>query len=204
MTTKTGQPRHRTAHPRLAVLVSGTGTIFEAMLAAGLRPALVLADRPCRALDVATAAGLPTVLILRTPYGYPSPDWDRPAFTAAVQRALESHHITLVAMSGFMTVLSPPIFDGYPGRILNTHPSLLPAFPGPASKVMRDTLAAGVTQTGCTIMIATAGFDQGPILAQERVPVLPTDTPDVLQERIKVAERRLYPLIINRLLSDNP
>ena len=90
-----------------------------------------------------------------------------------------------------MTVLGRPMFDAYGGRVLNTHPSLLPAFPG--AHAVRDALAFGVKVTGCTVHIATARMDDGPILAQEAVPVLPDDTEATLHERIKAVERRLYP-----------
>jgi phosphoribosylglycinamide formyltransferase 1 len=189
-------------HPaRLAVLVSGAGTIMQAIIEAGVPIELVLADRPCRALERAAAARLPTALVDRAPFGWPAASWDRPGFTAAVEAELRSHDITLIAMSGFLTVFSPGIFEHFKHRILNTHPSLLPAFKGAGPQVMIDTLASGVTETGCTIHLADAELDAGQILAQERVPVLPDDTPATLQERIKTVERRLYPHVIRELLA---
>jgi phosphoribosylglycinamide formyltransferase-1 len=184
---------------RLAVLASGTGTILEAILASKLPVALVLADRPCRALDIAKAHHVPAILIDRIKHGYnPRTDWARAAFTRAVAEQLKSHHIDLVAMAGFMTVLAPEIFEQFPNRILNTHPSLLPAFKG--AHAAADALAAGVSETGCTVHIATAELDAGPILTQQPVPVLSGDTADILQERIKAVERHLYPETIREYL----
>jgi phosphoribosylglycinamide formyltransferase 1 len=187
----------RSHPPRLAVAVSGAGTILEAMLAAGLRPRLVLADRPCRGLDLAAAAGLPTEL-LRRRFGA---DFNRAGYTDEVAALLTGHHVDALAMAGFMTVLAPSLFasEAFAGRILNTHPSLLPAFPG--DHAVRDALAYGVKVTGCTIHIATAELDAGPILAQAAVEVQPGDTESTLQERIKQVERVLYPATIKGFLS---
>ncbi len=104
---------------------------------------------------------------------------------------LVAHQVDLVAMAGFGTVLTQAVHDAFPGRILNTHPALLPAFPGWHG--VRDALAAGVHETGCTVHLATLEMDAGPILAQRAVPVRPEDTEETLHERIKVVERALYP-----------
>ncbi len=101
-------------------------------------------------------------------------------------------------MAGFGTVLAAPILDAFPGRVLNTHPALLPAFKG--WHAVADALAAGVTVTGCTVHVATIDVDEGPILAQEEVAILPGDTAESLHERIKAVERRLYPDTIRRFL----
>ena len=122
------------------------------------------------------------------------PGFDRAAYTDEVVRALKDAGTGLVAMAGFMTVLGPEAFSAFPDRILNTHPSLLPAFPG--AHAVRDALAFGVKVTGCTVHVATETVDHGPILAQEAVPVLPGDDEATLHERIKAVERRLYPEII--------
>ncbi|MEO5679445.1 MAG: phosphoribosylglycinamide formyltransferase [Acidimicrobiales bacterium] len=180
---------------RLAVLVSGSGTLLEAILAEGLPVTLVLADRSCRGLDVAAGAGVPAELVERTDF---SPAFDRVGYTQRVEKALATHDIELVAMAGFMTVLSPSVFHAFPGRILNTHPALLPSFRG--ASAVGDALAAGVKITGCTVHVATAMVDAGPILAQEAVPVLPGDDAATLHERIKEVERRLYPATIKELL----
>ena len=180
---------------RLAVLVSGSGTLFEAVVAAGVPVAVVLADRPCRGLDVAVAAGIPTELVERTDFG---PSFDRLAYTERVVKALLAHDVDLVALAGYMTILSPAMLETFPGRVVNTHPSLLPSFKG--AHAVHDALAAGVKVTGCTVHVATAEVDAGPILAQEAVPVLSGDDEATLHERIKVVERRLYPATIKELL----
>jgi phosphoribosylglycinamide formyltransferase-1 len=183
------------SEPRLAVLVSGVGSILDAIIAAGVPVSLVVADRTCRGLELAETHGIKTRLVDRRDYGYAlRREWDRTGFTRAVAEALDREQIDLVAMAGFMTVFAPVIFTRYENRILNTHPSLLPTFKG--EHAVPQALAAGVAETGCTVHIATAELDSGRILAQERVPVLPGDTPDSLQERIKVVERRLYPATI--------
>ncbi len=102
-------------------------------------------------------------------------------------------------MAGFMTILEKPIFDAYAGRVLNTHPSLLPAFRG--AHAVDDALAAGVKVTGCTVHVATLEVDSGPILAQEAVPVLDDDTAETLHQRIKEVEHRLYAETIRRFIS---
>jgi formyltetrahydrofolate-dependent phosphoribosylglycinamide formyltransferase len=180
----------------LAVLASGSGTLLEAILEHGLRPSLVLADRPCRALDVADQAGVASVCVKRSSFG---DDFDRAAFTDDVVHELVEAGASTIAMAGFMTVLGPAAFAAFPERIVNTHPSLLPSFPG--AHAVRDALAFGVKVTGCTVHVATEQVDHGPILAQEAVAVLPTDDVESLHERIKVVERRLYPEIIAGLVS---
>jgi len=173
------------------VLASGSGTILEAIIDEGLHPEVVLVDRPCRAVEVAKLAGLEVAVIERSSFG---PDFDRLAYTHRVVDVLTAASVELVVMAGFGTILEKPIHDTYPGRILNTHPSLLPAFPGWHS--VEEALTAGVKVTGCTVHIASLDVDAGPILAQEAVPVLPGDTADRLHERIKSTERRLYPRTI--------
>jgi len=181
---------------RLAVPVSGSGTLLEAILAGGTPVALVVADRPCRGLTVAAGAGVPAELVERSDF---STTFDRVGYTDLLVKALASAGIDLVAMAGFLTVLAPSAFDAFPGRILNTHPALLPSFRG--AHAVRDALAGGVKVTGCTVHVATAEVDAGPILAQEAVPVLPGDDEATLHERIKEVERRLYPATIKELLS---
>jgi phosphoribosylglycinamide formyltransferase 1 len=179
---------------RLAVLVSGSGTIFGAMVEAGLPVSLILSDRHCAALDLAEELGVPVELVDRSLYGGFSPDFDRPGFTATVAATLVAHQVDLVAMAGFGTVMTEAVHAAFPARILNTHPALLPAFPGWHG--VRDALAAGVPETGCTVHLATLEMDAGPILAQESVPVLPDDTEETLHERIKAVERVLYPATV--------
>jgi phosphoribosylglycinamide formyltransferase-1 len=175
----------------VGVLASGTGSILEALLHAGIEVVVVVGDRPCRALDVAEAAGVPAVLVERESFGA---DFDRLAHTQRVVDVLADHDVDLVAMAGYGTILGEPIHEAYGGRILNTHPSLLPAFPGWHS--VAAALEAGVEVTGCTVHVATLEVDAGEILAQEEVPVVPGDTVETLHERIKAVERRLYPATI--------
>ena len=176
---------------RLAVLASGTGTLLEAILADGLDVVLVVVDRPCRAIEVAEAAGVPVAKLMRESFGE---DFDRPAYTERVIAALQDADADLVAIAGFGTVLSPAFVEAFPGRVLNTHPSLLPAFPG--WKAVEAALDAGVEVTGCTVHVVTAEVDAGPIVAQEPVAVEAGDTVETLHERIKVVERSLYPRTI--------
>jgi phosphoribosylglycinamide formyltransferase-1 len=152
---------------------------------------LLLTDRPCRALEVASAAAIPALLVDRSAYGGFGPGFDRDGYTRAVTEALQEDGIDVVVMAGFGTVLGEPVHAAYPGRILNTHPALLPAFPG--WHAVRDALAAGVSETGTTVHIATLAMDAGPVLARATVPVLPGDSEEALHERIKAVERTLYP-----------
>jgi phosphoribosylglycinamide formyltransferase-1 len=177
------------------VLVSGSGTILETMIEANLPVAFVLADRPCRALEIAARHGVDAELIERTEFGA---SFDRVEYTDRVVKALQERSIELVAMAGFGTVLAPAMFDQLPGRVINTHPALLPSFIG--WHAVRDALAYGVKVTGCTVHVATPEVDHGPILAQEAVPVLDDDTESTLHERIKAVERRLYVQTIRDIL----
>ena len=169
--------------------------MLGAILDAGIPVAAVLLDRPCRAADLAEQAGVAVEIVERESYG---PDFDRVAYTHRVVDALKRHHIDVIAMAGFGTVLAEPVFTVYPGRILNTHPALLPSFKG--WHAVRDALAAGVKVTGTTVHIATEEVDTGPILAQEAVRVVDGDDEATLHERIKEVERRLYPATIRRFL----
>ena len=171
----------------LAVLVSGTGSILDAMIEAGLPVDLVVSDRPCTAVTLAAGHDVEAIVVHRSSFG---DDFDRDGYSALLADRLSERSVTLVAMAGFGTVLSRPFYDGFAGRVLNTHPALLPAFPGWHG--VRDALAAGVDVTGCTVHQATLEVDAGPILAQEEVKVRPDDDETSLQERIKVVERRLY------------
>lgn len=182
---------------RLAVLVSGSGTILDAMVAR-VPVALVVADRPCRGLEVARASGVEALLLDRGGYGGFGAGFDRPAYTRALSRALADAGVGLVAMAGFGTVLDPSFFDDYAGRVLNTHPSLLPAFKG--WHAVAAALEAGVGETGCTVHVATAALDDGPVLARRRVAVLADDDEASLHERIKEVERELYPALVGRVM----
>ncbi len=182
---------------RVAVLASGTGTILEALLEGGVPVGVVVVDRRCRAEDVAASAGVPSLLVERTEFG---PSFDREVYTGRIVAALRTTGVDLVAMAGFGTVLAGSIFSAYPGAVLNTHPALLPAFPG--WHAVRDALEAGVAVTGCTVHVATEEVDSGPILAQAEVAVEPGDTVETLHERIKATERRLYPETVLRVLAE--
>lgn len=173
---------------RVGVLVSGTGSILHAMIDAGVPVALVAADRPCRGLEIAAAAGIATELVERDRF---DASFDRDGYSTRLAQVLRSHQVDLVAMAGFGTVLGQPMQDAFGGRLLNTHPALLPSFKG--WHAVRDALAYGVKVTGCTVHVAGLDVDTGLILAQEAVPVRPDDTEETLQERIKAIERRLYP-----------
>ena len=181
------------------MLVSGSGTILEAMVRAGLDVALVASDRRCRGLDVAFGAGIETLLVSRQDFGGFAPTFDREGFTDELTNALTSRDIDLVAMAGFGTIVTDAFHLAYPGRVLNTHPSLLPAFKG--WHAVAQALESGVTETGCTVHIATEALDDGPILAQRTVAVEPEDTEATLHERIKLVERELYPLVVGRVMA---
>lgn len=180
---------------KLAVLVSGTGTILEAMISSGLEIRLVVADRSCRGLDIAQQAGLAIELVERTSFGR---DFDRTEYSQRVVDVMRKHQIDFIAMAGFMTVFNEPMFASYDGRILNTHPSLLPAFKG--AHAVRDALAYGVKVTGCTIHVATLELDAGPIMAQAAVSVESSDTEESLHERIKTVERQLYTQTVGSII----
>ncbi len=183
--------------PRLAVLASGRGSILEALIEEGLGVVVVLVDRECRAAEVSERAGIAVERVVRESYGG---SFDRDAYTSRVLRALDPHTPELVAMAGYGTVLGKELLDTYPGRVVNTHPALLPAFKG--WHAVEDALAAGVPETGCTVHVATLEADEGPILAQEAVTILPGESAASLHERIKAVERRLYPATLRKLMAD--
>lgn len=180
---------------RLAVLVSGSGTILDAICTAGIPVAVVVLDRPCAAQHVAERHGVPCELLERQSYGK---DFDRDGYTAELVGLLTGWDVDLVAMAGFGTILGKAVFEAFPGHILNTHPALLPSFPGWHG--VRDALDYGVKVTGCTVHVATEEVDAGPILAQEAVAVEPGDTVESLHERIKAVERRIYVRTISEIL----
>jgi len=181
---------------RLGVLASGAGTILDALAGAGLDIAVVVVDRPCAAVDVAASAGIPAVVLTRPSFGA---DFDRASYSKQVALVLQEHDVELGVIAGFGTVLDAAFFDAFAGPLVNTHPSLLPAFKG--WHAVDEALAYGVKVTGCTVHIATADVDAGPILAQEAVPVLEDDDEASLHERIKTVERRLYVDTIRAVLA---
>lgn len=182
------------------MLVSGTGTILEASLDDGLPVDLVIADRPCRGLQIAEGASIPSELVDRSDWGGFGKSFDRVGYTRAVTAVLRAHEIDLVAMAGFGTVLAQPIHDAYPMRILNTHPALLPKFPG--WHAVKEALESGVAETGCTVHYAVLATDAGPVVAQQAVPILSQDTEETLHERIKQVERLLYPATIRKVMAE--
>ena len=192
-----GGPHHRVASAEMliAVLVSGSGTILEAMFDAELPVVVVVSDRPCDALKRAEKAGVEAVLLERTSFGAA---FDRDRYTREMVDVLRVREVDLVAMAGFGTVFTGTIHETFGGRIINTHPALLPAFPG--WRAVEDALAHGVKVTGCTIHVAGVEVDTGPILAQEAVAVRPDDTVETLHERIKRVERRLYPATLRAIV----
>jgi phosphoribosylglycinamide formyltransferase-1 len=180
----------------VAVLISGRGSNMRALIEAAARPgfpariALVLsnvADAP--GLAAAAAAGIPTVTVPHRAFGR-----DREAHERAVDQALRAAGIGLVCLAGYMRLLSPFLVRAWAGRIINIHPSLLPAFPGLDTHAR--ALAAGVRLHGCTVHHVTEAMDEGPIIAQAAVPVLPGDTEATLAARVLAAEHRLYPAAV--------
>lgn len=183
---------------RLVVLVSGSGTLLQALLdaaASGDLDARVVgvgSDRAgAPALARAEAAGVPTFVHPLTPGA------DRGAWDAELTRLVAAFEPDLVVSAGFMKLVGAAFLARFGGHMINTHPALLPAFPG--THAVRDALAHGVLVTGCTVFQVDAGVDSGEILAQEPVRVLPGDDEDVLHERIKTVERRLLVDTVNRL-----
>ena len=181
--------------PILGVLCSGRGTNLQSILTAvesGQIPAsigVVLTDKPeAKALERAEQAGIPHAFIDRRAYE------TRRDFEEQLVAKLRQHDVSLVILAGFMRILSPYFVQQYPGRILNVHPALLPAFPG--AHAHRDVLAYGVKVSGCTIHFVDEGTDSGPIILQAAVPVLPEDTEETLAERVLDEEHRLYPRAI--------
>ncbi|WP_367402957.1 phosphoribosylglycinamide formyltransferase [Kocuria marina] len=174
---------------RLVVLVSGSGTNLQAMIDAlhqgdvEVDIAAVGADLECAGLDRARAAGIDTFVVPLSEYP------DREQWNRALQRRVASYHPDRVVFAGFMRIVDAEFVSVFPGRIINTHPSLLPSFPG--AHAVRDALAYGVKVTGVTVHEVVADVDAGPILAQVAVPVAEDDTESVLHERIKSAERTL-------------
>jgi len=181
----------------VAVLISGTGSNLRALLEAARHPdfparvVVVGADREAEGLAHAEEFGIPSFTV-------PWHEHDsREAWGEELSRQLAVWTPDLVVLSGLMRLLPPAVVDEYSPRLINTHPAYLPEFPG--AHGVRDALAAGVTETGASVIVVDDGVDSGPILAQERVPVLPGDTEHTLHERIKPVERRLLIDVIRRI-----
>lgn len=180
----------------IAVLVSGSGTNLQALLDASAEPGyhaeivVVISDRDgVGALERAAAAGVPIEVV----------DWDRYAdrhcFTVAVCDAAATHGAAALVLAGFMRILAPEAIRRFPNRIVNTHPALLPAFPG--AHAVAQALAHGVTLSGVTIHLVDEEVDHGPIIYQEAVAVMPDDTEDELRRRIQRVEHVRYPEVVD-------
>jgi len=190
--TKGASPR------RVGVLVSGRGSNLQALIDAaregrlGGEIAVVVSNvEEAPALARARRAGIPAVF--REYRGRP-----REEFDLEVADVLESHGVDLVCLAGYMRLLSPAFVQRFPGRVVNVHPSLLPAFPG--LEAQRQAWEHGVRVSGATVHLVDEGLDRGPIVLQEAVPVLDDDTPEHLAERILAAEHRIYPRAVRSLL----
>ncbi|WAC19661.1 phosphoribosylglycinamide formyltransferase [Luteolibacter sp. SL250] len=184
----------------LGILGSGSGSNMQAILdaiAAGTldaRIALVLSDNPdAYILERAAKNGIPSGVIDCRGFKTKFPE-EAQAETAA---RLKDAGVELVCLAGFMRLVKRPLLDAFPERILNIHPSLLPAFPGIAA--WKQAVDAGVSETGCTVHHVDDGMDTGPVILQEKIPVLPDDTDKTLHARIQLVEHRLYPEAIRRL-----
>lgn len=187
---------------RIAILASGTGTVAQALLDASLRDDLaggrvvvVVSDREgAGALERARAAGIEAVFL------DPAAHEGRAAYDRALVEALTVRGVDLVCLAGFMRILTPAFIDPFRDRVLNTHPALLPSFPG--AHAVRDALAWGAKVTGATVHFADEQVDHGPIVLQATVPVLPGDDEAALHERIKQVEHRLFPEAVRLAVSD--
>ena len=190
---------------RLGVLISGGGSTLANLAArladgrlARVRIGLVISSRAAvRGVDVARVAGLPLAVLRPRDYG------DEAAYGAALAAACDGAGVDLAVMGGFLCLWRYP--PHYAGRILNIHPALLPGFGGPGMfghQVHAAVLAAGATESGCTVHIVDEQYDHGPIVAQKRVPVAPDDTAETLAARVQAAERELYPQVLQRVADE--
>lgn len=181
-----------TQRTKVAVLISGRGSNMEALIEAAKAPdcpfeiALVVANKPdAKGLEIAARAGIEALCVDSKPFGK-----DREAHERAIDTALRARGIEVVALAGYMRILTPFLVDAWEGRMLNIHPSLLPAYPGLDTHAR--AIAAGEAEAGCTVHLVTAGVDEGPILGQARVPILPGDDEHALAARVLEQEHRLY------------
>jgi formyltetrahydrofolate-dependent phosphoribosylglycinamide formyltransferase len=187
---------------RIAVLLSGTGSLCAALLAATDDPAypaevvVVGSDRAAEGLEHARRRGIPTFTCAVGDHP------DRAAWDRALADALAAQRPDLVVSAGFMKLVGPAVLGAFGGRLINTHPALLPAFPG--AHAVRDALAAGATVTGATVHVVDEGLDTGPVIAQREVAVLPGDDEASLHERIKDVERELLVETVAQLVATGP
>ncbi|MDP3984553.1 MAG: phosphoribosylglycinamide formyltransferase [Acidimicrobiia bacterium] len=178
---------------RFAVLASGSGTNFQALIDSAdpmVEFSLLISDRAdAGALRRAEAAEIPTAVVAYSEHP------DREGFSIAIVEAARASGAEVLVLAGFMRVLSPVAVNAFPDRILNIHPSLLPAFPG--ARAVAQALAYGAKVTGVTVHFVDEEVDHGPIIAQRPVPVLDDDTVETLHERIQIEEHKLYPEVIS-------
>lgn len=186
---------------KVGVLASGRGSNLQAIIDASekgelsARVVVVVSDKAgARALERARAHGIPAVYLNPREYS------TREEYDRAVADVLEAHGVEVVALAGYMRIVTGELLDRFPNRVLNIHPSLLPAFPG--LEAQRQALEHGVKFSGCTVHFADGGLDSGPIIAQAVVPVLPDDTTETLADRILAEEHKLYPLVLQWLAED--
>ena len=186
---------------RVGVLISGRGSNMEALLAADSQAfeiVLVLSNNPdAPGLATADAAGVPVAAIDHRRFGR-----DRAAHEGAIAEALDRAGVEIICLAGYMRLLTPFLVQRFTGRMLNIHPSLLPALPGLHTHAR--ALALGVKLHGCTVHLVTEVMDEGPILAQAAVPVLPDDTEERLAARVLAQEHRLYPLALGLFAAGLP
>jgi formyltetrahydrofolate-dependent phosphoribosylglycinamide formyltransferase len=189
---------------RVAVLISGRGSNMAALIEAARRPdcpyavALVVSNRPsAEGLDAARLAGVETAVVARLPFGQ-----DREGHERAVDAVLREHRIEVVALAGWMRILTGWFVKAWEGRMLNIHPSLLPKYPGLDTHAR--AIAAGDAVAGCSVHLVTEGMDEGPVLAQAEAPVLAGDTAETLAERVLAVEHALYPAALARFCRGLP
>ena len=181
--------------PRIVVLASGAGTLLQALLDSEIRKLIVAvgSDQPeAPALARARAADVPTFVVPMTD--------DREVWNRDVVEHLQTHEANLVVTAGFMRILGGPVIEAFENRIINSHPALLPSFPG--AHAVRDAVESGVKVTGCTIHIVNEGVDTGPIVAQCPVAVEDGDTVESLHERIKERERTFLVDVLDRIVRE--
>lgn len=188
MPTETPKPK-----TRVAVLISGSGTNMASLIAAGQA-----ADAPYEVvvvisnvadvagLEKARAGGVEALTVEHKAFGK-----DREAHERAIDALLVERNVEVIALAGYMRLLTPWLVQKWAGRMINIHPSLLPLYPG--LNTHARAIEAGDAEAGCTVHVVTEGVDEGPVLGQARVPILPGDTPETLAERVKAAEHALYP-----------
>ena len=178
---------------RLAILISGRGSNMEALLEAAkaqdypAQPVLILSNKPdAKGLETARSAGIDALAIDHRPFGK-----DREAFEREMDTALKEAGVEIIALAGFMRVLTPWFVRQWSGRLINIHPSLLPKYPG--LNTHQRAIEAGDSQAGCSVHWVTEGVDEGEIIAQASVPIEPDDTAETLAARVLPAEHKLYP-----------